>query len=714
MQSKFGLKDFVTLVLLIALGVMVFLTMKQDDRQWKPIRDSEDRLQAQAATLARIERAMESGGSGGGDVAAVGRQQAEALARLSDEARETNQKLTELLDATRTGYNAVQQRLEELRLSGVAIEGSGRPDGVPGRARGPAPGSPVPGTTGAVTPAGGSGVASGRDESWARPDGGPVVWAKPQQLAAPPYDMPGFAEGGTFVEIFEGQPPTITAYRYMDVYGGRVIDQVCEPLGSYDPVTLKMEGLLAEAWQYDRGGMWLRAKIRDGARFSDGQPVTAEDVRFTLHDFIFNMEIDAERFRGTYSGIARVEPLSERVVEFTFKEKRFDNLDQAFLFPILPKHVYSRFTPSQINSSTGLLVGSGPYQLATMDVNNQWAPPQDVVLIRNEQYWGVRPQFDRMRFRAIIDPLARITAYTNGNADMVRPNADQFRLKLDEPGFTDRHHALNWANMRSGYAFIAWQCGERNGKLRPFHDKRVRLAMTHLIDRDRVLRDIYKGIGMVATGPFNPTTPQADPAIRPWPYDVRRAQQLLTEAGWADRNGDGVLENAAGEPFEFEFVFSTGSEAVERMARYVREQCASVGIRCSLKPTDWSVFVTLQKDRDFDAITMAWSQTAPEADPNQIWHSSSIKDRGDNFIQWSSPEADRLIEEGRRDVDDAKRMEVWRRLHRHFHEEQPYTFMLNLTWLRFVNKRVENVNTYPKGLEQREMFIRPENQAMLP
>lgn len=318
-----------------------------------------------------------------------------------------------------------------------------------------------------------------------------------------------------------------------------------------------------------------------------------------------------------------------------------------------------------------------------------------------------------MRFKSIIDGLARLTAYTNGDADMVRPTADQFRLKTDEPGFTDRHHALNWANMRSGYAFIAWQSGERNGKLLPFHDKKVRLAMTHLIDRDRVLRDIYKRIGTVATGPFNPSTEQADNTIKPWPYDTRKAQALLEEAGWADRNGDGVLENAAGEPFEFEFVFSTGSEAVERMARYVRDQCASVGIRCTLKPTDWSVFQTILQNRDFDALTMAWSQSAPESDPNQVWHSSSIQNQGDNFVQWVSPEGDRLIEEGRREVDDAKRMAIWRQLHRHFHEEQPYTFMINIPWLRFVNKRVENVNTYPKGLEQREMFIRLENQALL-
>ncbi len=724
MQSKFGLKDFVMLVLLIGLGVMVFLTMKQDDRQWRPIQEADAKLREQSAMLARLSDAIESRAGGGGEVGAITdraalaqaqTRQAEALSKLSDEVAATNQKLAELIEAMQIGYSTIQQRLEDLRLSAAQNEAAlaqrlteVQAPGIPAGHRPPTGGMPAP-----VTAAPGGAGAGGRDEAWARPDGGPVVWASPQGLAKPPQGMPGYAEGGTFVEIFEGQPPNIVPYRFADVYARRVVDQVCESLGSYDPVTLRLDGLLAEAWQYDPGGMWLRVKIQPRARFSDGQPVTAEDVRFTFHDHMFNMEIEAERFRGTYNGIAKVEPLSEKVVEITFKEKRFDNLDQALILPIIPKHFYSRFQPAEINRSTGLLMGSGPFRLASLDADNQWTPPQDIVLVRNEQYWGVQPQFERLRFKTITDGLARLTAYTNGEGDMVRPTADQFSLNADEPGFADRHHLLNWFNMRSGYAFIAWQAGERNGRLRPFHDRRVRLAMTHMIDRDRVVRDIYKGLGKVATGPFNPATEQADNTIRPWPYDLRKARALLTEAGWADRDQDGVLENAAGERFEFEFTYSTGSETVEKLARYLRQQCADVGILCTLKPTDWSVFQSILQTRDFDALTMAWSQNSPEADPNQIWHSSSIRNQGDNFIQWASPEGDRLIEEGRREVRDAERMAIWRRLHRHFHEEQPYTFLINIPWLRFVNKRVENVNTYPKGLEQREMFIRLENQALL-
>ncbi len=105
-------------------------------------------------------------------------------------------------------------------------------------------------------------------------------------------------------------------------------------------------------------------------------------------DFLYNPEVQADRFRSVTNGIAKIEVLGEKVVEIQFKERRFDNKQQAALMPVLPKHFFSRFTPAQINTSTGLLMGSGPYRFPSVDPDNQWAPPQDIVLVRNESYWA--------------------------------------------------------------------------------------------------------------------------------------------------------------------------------------------------------------------------------------------------------------------------------------------------------------------------------------
>lgn len=646
MQSKFGLKDFVLLVVMLLVGLSVWLKMVQDDRRWNELREADARISEIEANVARVQRLLDA-------------------------------------DDTAAQLEAILDQLE----SGVVVSGQ--------RASGDEPGVPTP--------------------DWARP-GIEVVSTGPWDFNSDPYEFEAVEVGGVFTEFFEGQPPKITPLLYADVYGRRVNQLVTESLGSYDPVSLKMRGRLAEAWQYDPEGNWLRVKIRDNARFSDGEPVTAEDVRWTHDDLMYNAEIEAERFRSVYNSIESIEVLSDKVVEFHFKQPRFDSVDQAMGFPILPKHIYQEWikSPASFNQSTGLLVGSGPFRLASVDPNNQWTPPADIELIRNDLYWGPRPPMAGLRFRSISDRLALLTEYTNGGGDMMRPSAEQFVTKSEDPEFAKAHEARNWFNMQGGYSFIGWQCGLRNGeRLTPFHDIRVRQAMTMIIDRERIRRDIGLGLTRPATGPFLSSTPQANPDIEPWPVDPERAVQLLAEAGWIDRNGDGVLENERGDEFTWEFTFPQGSEGTLRMVNYIKDACAAVGIRVTLRAIDWSVLSSILNNRDFDAITFAWSASSPESDPNQIWHSNSIPNQGDNFIQWSSPEADRLIEKGRATLDFDERMKIWHKLHAVFHEEQPYTFLSEQPWLRFTTRRVHNIQEYNSGIEQYEFWISSESLPMM-
>ncbi len=561
----------------------------------------------------------------------------------------------------------------------------------------------------ALAPGVGAAAAGAADDSWARPGVRIERWSAPR-AATDPTKVPGFAIGGEFTELFEAQPAKLVPYISSDVYSTRVLDRVCEGLGSFDPKTLKMEGALADGWQIDPDGLWIRAHIHPRARFSDGQPVTAEDVRWTNLDFIANPLIEAERARSTQDNLKDVKVIDERTVEFVFKEPLFTNILVAFGNPVLPKHFFSRFEPSQINQATGLIMGSGQFRIERLpsgpeDLSNQWTPGQDVVLVRNEQYWAEKPSLDRLRFRTVKDDLARLVAYRNGEGSMMLPTAPQFNKVLrDEPDFEKTSYALKWTNMRCGYSFIAWQCGPRNGKPTPFADKRVRRAMTHLLDRERMIRDVWDGIGIVAKGPVNPESPGSDPVVQPLAFDPEKAKALLAEAGWQDRNGDGVLEDGKGDPFEFEYTYATGGEISERLARFVKDSYAKAGIVVKTRPLDWSRYQEILKLRDFDAITMGWGANAPESDPRQIWHSESIKEGGDNFTQWSNKDCDALIEKGRRTMDEAERMQVWRQFEAVIAEDQPYTFVRVAPWLRFVKRDFGNVNTYKTGLQPEEFF----------
>jgi peptide/nickel transport system substrate-binding protein len=557
---------------------------------------------------------------------------------------------------------------------------------------------------------GGSQAGAGANDAWARPGVKIERWSSPPP-ATDPTAQEGYAFGGEFTEIFEGQPAKLVPFIASDVYGTRVLDQVCESLGGFNPRTLKLEGHLAEAWQVDPDGLWIRARINPKARFGDGAPVTAEDVRWTYMDYILNPLVEAERFRSTMDNLKEVKVIDEHSVEFVFKDALFTNVLTAFGIYILPKHYFSKFEPSQINQATGLIMGSGPFRIknlpqGTNDLDVQWTPGQDVVLERNEMYWAEKPALDGMRFKSIKDELGRLVAFRNGEGSMIMPSSPQFnKVVSEEPDFVRENYALKWVNMRCGYAFIAWQAGLRAGKTEtPFSDKRVRRAMTMLLDREKMIRDIWDGIGIVAKGPMNPESPASDPAMKPLPFDPVQAQALLAEAGWNDRDGDGILENDKGDKFRFEYTYASSGEITERLARFVKSSFEKAGIIVTTRPVDWSRYQEILKLRDFDAITLSWGAAAPESDPRQIWHSESTREGGDNFVQWKNAEADRLIEKGRRTMDEAERMQVWRELEALIAEEQPYTFVRVSPWLRFVKREFGNVQTYRSGLEPQEFF----------
>ncbi len=621
MQNKFGLKDFVLLVLVVIVMVLGVLAMKQDDRRW-------DQNETLVAKVDSIEQ---------------------QLARM-------------------------ESKLE----SGIVVSNN----------------------------AGSNGAPAARDESWVRDPNVKVEWFDMPGFASDPRNNDDFRIGGTFQETFEAQPAKLTPILGEDVYGRRVQDQVCERLAEFDPESLELIGWLAEAWQYDPNGYWVRVKIRDIARFSDGQPVTAEDVRWTFHDYINNPELETESLRSILTQIEKVEVISDKVVEITFNEPDAYNLQAALQFYILPKHFYEKFTPTQINQATALTMGSGPFKFANLNPDNQWTPGETAVLVRNEQYWGVKPAIAELRFNVIQEDVPKLTAFTNGETHMINPSAPQFVEMTERADWEDRAHSLKWLNMRSGYLFIGWQCGPRDGKLTPFHDKRVRQAMTLNLDREQMIRDIWAGLDFVAVGPNNPPSPAANPDIEPWPYDPELALELLAQAGWEDRDGNGILENEDGVEFEFEFTRASGGQTAERMQKYIVDRCAAIGIRCTPKIVDWALYDQILKNRDFDAITLGWSASAPESDPKQIWHTDSIQNQGHNFIQWDAGQ-DQYIDGIKAELDYEKRMAIFHQFHSLVHEEQPYTFIRVVPWKRFISKEFTNVHPYPKGLEQREFYTSP-------
>ncbi len=222
MQSRFGVKDFVFFLLLIAVLVSIWLSMVQKTRMELAIKAVDDRIGKMETQLSRVE-------------------------------------------------NGAQQAIAQAAAAAVAAQAShggsgntGPATGASSQQGGNAAGASSTSASGAGNSAAGSataGVLPG--DAWARP-GVPI-----QRFAVPtwttdPTKQPGYGTGGTFTEIFEAQPAKMVPYLNQDVYGTRVIDRVCQSLGVIDPKTLQLEGELAEAWQIDPDGLWIRARVHPG------------------------------------------------------------------------------------------------------------------------------------------------------------------------------------------------------------------------------------------------------------------------------------------------------------------------------------------------------------------------------------------------------------------------------------------------------------------
>ena len=508
--------------------------------------------------------------------------------------------------------------------------------------------------------------------------------------------QPDYAPGDWLVQAFGVNLKSITPFISEDAYAAEVQGYVLESLLLRDPDTLEWQGLLASDWTVSDDGLTFRFRLRPEARFSDGEPVTAEDVAFSWR-FIMNEAIQAPRERAYYRKIDRVTVLGPHEEEFHFAEPYYDALSLAGGMPILPKHFYAPYLkdPNAFNQSKGLLLGSGPYRLA--DPRN-WSPDAGMVeLLRNPRYWGpVQPSFDRLIWRIIENDSARLTTFRNGDIDTYGARPREYRKLLADKAFMDRVQHWEYMSPVAGYSYIGWN-QSRKGKPTWFADRRVRQAMTLLTDRQRIIDEIFLGYAEIAVSPFNPRSPQHDPSVRPWPVDRARAEKLLAEAGFRDRNGDGVLEDAEGRPFEFELVFFQGNDDTRRMVLLLKDLYARAGILLRPRPTEWSVMIDLLKKRDFDAITLGWT-SGLETDLYQMFHSSQIEGGGNDFVGYRNPELDRLIEQARRTVDEKARMKLWHAAERILHEDQPYTFLMRRKSLLFIDRRIHNVKKTRIGL----------------
>lgn len=589
---------------------------------------------------------------------------------------------------------AAQGRLEE---SVVRLERAGA--GVP--LRGPANESPVASPQSAV-----KSEPTPTPSAWGRPDV-PIRWTTqpfPRRGESPALDA---AQGGILTEGLEQDLEYITPYRGTSAITRRVLELVQERLADYDPRSSTMHGVLAEGWQMDPAGLWLRVKIRDDANWSDGVPVSAEDVKFTI-ELIRNNAYGAKRFQSQFEAVSEVRVITPKVAEFVFKEVLYTNEDATLRMVPIPAHVYGKITSDQFIASTGLLVGSGPFMLASSSIENQWTPGKPVELVRNPRWRGNPSTLDGYRFVITKAASARLAAIKNGEIDVVRGTPELAASVGEDQGRPP--YAVTWNPVTAGPVVIVWNCGKRPGGSVPItNDRRVRTALTFALDRWKMNADLFGGKGAVCSGPFPADSPSSNPDVSPLPYNIDKANALLDEAG-LNRGDDGKRVDGTGKPVGLKIIAQREMANADAWSAYLRDQMAALGIACSVELLDQSVYGSTNKSRDFDGTVASWAPDSPEPNMHQRYHSASIRDRGDNDGQWSNPVADDLIDKARRNLDPAQRAELYRRLHALMHAEQPVTFIVARPLIMLVSGRVGNFVPTSMGVDRTSFYIKKTQQ----
>jgi peptide/nickel transport system substrate-binding protein len=547
--------------------------------------------------------------------------------------------------------------------------------------------------------------------------------------------------GDWMVRHMMSDPENLNPFTSSDNGASTVLRYVFESLlRAEDELPYDLVGRLAVGYpQISEDKLSYTFELREGPRFADGKPLTADDVVFSMK-VIKNPQVLAPHLRNYYATVIDVRMTEGNKVTFTCAEPYFRNDVSLGFMEILPRHFYDpeglmdqvevaslvdgsweegpnqeqveRFAEQFNQNFNRALLGSGPYMIA--DVERDVVTGQKVVLSRNPDYWGLGNEeladpgyVDKMIFKIINNTDAAFIELTNGNIDYHSLRPLEFREKSWSEDFIRRF--LKGVKYGDGYMYIGW-----NNAKPIFRDKRVRQALTHLTDREGMIENLLFGLAESIEGPINKFRPEYNHDLQPLGYDPDRALDLLDEAGWTDSDNDGILDKVIdGEQvdFRFEILVNSGNQIRKDVALTLQYELQDIGIDCQVRELDWSIFLQKVRGKEFDAVVLGWV-TSPKFAPDsyQIWHSSQAENNGSNYISFNSEELDGILDAYRLEFDAQKRIAMYQRLQQILHEEQPYTFLWKSRTAQAYSRRFANVNWYPAGPQLQEWFVDDDNQ----
>jgi peptide/nickel transport system substrate-binding protein len=438
---------------------------------------------------------------------------------------------------------------------------------------------------------------------------------------------------------------------------------------------------LATSWEFSADNRDLTFHLRPDARWSDGTPVTAEDVRFTFlaqnDPRVDSVGMEIKDF------IKDVEVMDPHTVRFHFSRVYPYQLMDANDGHIVPAHAWGKvpFDKWRTTDFEKILVTGGPFRFAAH------IPQQTIVLQRDPTYWNApRPYLDRLVFRILPDMAGQLAQLFAGDVDLVPSVAPQEadRVVADPDLRLVEYPSRLWG-------LVGW-----NNRRSMFADRRVRRALSLGINRKALVDTVFRGHAKLATGPVLSSMWAFDRSLPQLPYDQAQAAALLAQAGWRDTNGDGILDRSD-KVFAFDLLYPAANTLRRQMALLIQADLARLGIKVRPVQVEFTSLISRAEAGDFDAVLWVWEE-ATKIDLTSTWSTPSPGQGSNNFIGYSNPEVDRLIAVAREEPDYTRAKVLLDRIQEAIVADQPVTFLYEANRLVATSRRLEGADINAAGV----------------
>lgn len=520
---------------------------------------------------------------------------------------------------------------------------------------------------------------------------------------------------------------------YQSADAGYYIGKLFSALLSVDPKTLALTPYLAKSLptvEFDSASKITKYtyEIREGAKWDNGTPITGKDAAFSLK--VYKCPgVNNEQIRPYYESISNVvvDPTNPKKFTIVCNKVYHINKEISGQFVMIPAYIYdpknileafpladfnikaeelaanakikefaTEYNSDKYQREKGFIVGSGAYEF------DEWQTGKKLVLKKKKDWWGKQYEAEGLQFVANADKLIYQTI-NDQTAALVSLKG----LKLDvmygikaKDWVTDvlKNEKLKqnyWLATPPSMAYSYFGMNTRNPK---FADKKVRQALAHLVDVDKIIKVIGYGMGQRVIGFVHPSKKEFyNDTIKPYQYNVAQAQKMLADAGWKDSNGNGTLDKMIdGQLVEFNitFTYNNGNDARRDAALIFKEAAREVGINVDVVPQEWSIYIQNQKNHNFEMFYGAWISSVGESDPKQIFHTESING-GSNYTYFGNAQSDAVIDNLRSELNDEKRAGYYKQLQAILHDEVTYIFLSAPSERMAISKRFQEPITSP-------------------